>query len=944
MAVQVYSGNTLVSSAAILDGVQLNQGSNMHVLSGGTAIRTSVGKLRTLFYPADIAGGVLNVFSNGVVSESFVCMRGRINVSNGGSANHTTVTSLGILDLQRGAVADNTTVSYGFMSIGYGAIANTLELLAKGSATIFSGGTANMTTISSGGHLAVYNGGIADKVQLYASGNAYVYSGGKANDLTLSSGGNLNVYAGGLVEAVTLENASLNISSGAVANGNYVNAGAELHVSKGGYVYDNTISGMVSNYLNESREQVSEDVYAKMIVSSAGSANDNTVQFLGNINVLSGGSISDTRVSSGGSIDVRVSATASQTIVTTGGLVNVYGSVNDTVVYSGGHMWVYTSGTANNTVLNFSGSCTVFSGLTTDTIVNSGTLTVITGSAAKTELNDDAQMIVGYENIVLVDGVNASAFANDTTINAGGVLSVCTFGQADNTIVNNGGYLIATADPDIIAIGGAVNNNTIMQGGVFDITVGGVASNTEIRAGAIVAVKDGGIHRGTIKFDENGGAAITVVAGGIIDFTVANMAQTDDYLINDLTAVTGAPTYTITVSENQQDGTYKLAENAVNLANGVLIAVTDGNRTLGVLEVNGDAVSIDGVNYDLNNVDNNLTLVIEGSTEGGTSQFVVGNFGTAGNTFELKSYGLGFIHSADDKLKLTGYIDTAKWILLESGDYNNDGVDGLLWQERSTGDVYVQNDLTSFDEVINKTNCLGTLEKGDQVAAAGNFAGAAGDGLLILESVDDSTTRLTVLETAGDGTQIEGELGIICNTWQIGDELQGDTGNAAEINAKNYNFEVVACGDFNNDGVDDLLLRNTLPPVVDGVKVTGSGDMFTFLTGDTEAVKAGAVPNVVYAGNITGEWDIIGTGDFNNDGTDDLLFTNGIDVIGWQLIDGTHAGSMTFGSLATDQKISGIADFDNDGTDDIIVLSAETNTLTAWKVENGAVKSIIAIA
>ena len=191
------------------------------------------------------------------------------------------------------------------------------------------------------------------------------------------------------------------------------------------------------------------------------------------------------------------------------------------------------------------------------------------------------------------------------------------------------------------------------------------------------------------------------------------------------------------------------------------------------------------------------------------------------------------------------------------------------------------------------------------------------------------------------------QTGPLVNTWEPGDELKGDLSDPASINANNYKYDIIGVGDFNGDGRDDVMLQNTMPKVVNqaGIDyaITGSGDVFTFLTGDEESIKAGAPPTVAYAGCATDGWSVVGFGDFDGNGTDDALLIDGTGIAGWKMADGQRLDNFWFGNLADGQSIVGIADVDSDGTDDLIIASAD-DSMAAWLVKNGAVTGSMVIA
>ena len=84
-------------------------------------------------------------------------------------------------------------------------------------------------------------------------------------------------------------------------------------------------------------------------------------------------------------------------------------------------------------------------------------------------------------------------------------------------------------------------------------------------------------------------------------------------------------------------------------------------------------------------------------------------------------------------------------------------------------------------------------------------------------------------------------------------------------------------------------------------------------------------------------YQISGIGDFNKDGTSDVLWFNPTtrDTDIWSLSNGKWAASSTIGLHPAGYQISGIGDFNKDGTSDVLWYNPTTRDTDIWLLNNG---------
>ena len=142
-------------------------------------------------------------------------------------------------------------------------------------------------------------------------------------------------------------------------------------------------------------------------------------------------------------------------------------------------------------------------------------------------------------------------------------------------------------------------------------------------------------------------------------------------------------------------------------------------------------------------------------------------------------------------------------------------------------------------------------------------------------------------------------------------------------------WKPVGVGDFNHDGTSDILWHNDKTGALQAWLLDGASGV-TGTLNLSKVCGAGCWP----------EWQIIAIGDFNSDGIDDLFWydtkTGKVDVA---MLNGSGAYLNTqwlakvcgpSDGCSTDWKPAGMADVNQDGTGDLLWKNATTGELQAW--------------
>jgi FG-GAP-like repeat len=250
-----------------------------------------------------------------------------------------------------------------------------------------------------------------------------------------------------------------------------------------------------------------------------------------------------------------------------------------------------------------------------------------------------------------------------------------------------------------------------------------------------------------------------------------------------------------------------------------------------------------------------------------------------------------------------GNVGTS-WSVIGQRDFSGDGDADILWRD-TNGDLvmWLMNGLQ-----LSSAAGLGTVPSNWTVDGTGDL-NANGRGDLLWR---DSTTG-TVAAWFMNGTQVTGtaSYGAVSSSWTIvGDDNNGDifwrdsaghiavwrvNGStivaAAGLGTVPSNWKIVGLGDFNGDGNEDILWRDS---------TTGTVAIW-FLTSSL------TVQSTASLGAVPANWNIAQTGDYDGDGSSDILWIDsGGNVAVWFMSGGAVSSTAGLGNVGTIWSVQSI--------------------------------------
>jgi autotransporter passenger strand-loop-strand repeat protein len=534
-----------VAAGTSQSGVQVTSGSFLDILSGGTAVSTTV-----------FSGGSVTVETGGLDSGAFIAQGATETVL--GTATGDTVDGIQLVDAATASVSNEIILNGGTVELfASGAIASGLTVGTGGALLISGNATASNVVIS---------GGLVELETANAVlGGTLTFTAGTI-DITANTGsgfGDLAVISGFTFgDVIDLTSATTVGAAGSAATLTTTTSGGNTiaTVSGGGstesFIFAGTTAG--SSLVLGADGAGGEELTAlptSAVVTSGTTSSGAVVTSGFFLDVLSGGTITGAAIQSSGSVTIETGGLDSGSVISAGGNETVLGSANldqvygtqlvsaatavvsNETIYAGGTVDLFLAGVIANNLTVESGGTANLNGhvIADDTVIHGGTVDLqspkatISGSLTfvgpgtleATDISD-----AGYGDLAVISGFGAGDVVDETligsgatlsatlsgpdtiaTITSGGVTETFTFAglaPANLTLVSdgNGGeeivYAAITPATTSVTATNTLSNAVVTSGSKLTVLSGGTIVSATILSGGSAVVSSGGSDSGSV--------------------------------------------------------------------------------------------------------------------------------------------------------------------------------------------------------------------------------------------------------------------------------------------------------------------------------------------------------------------------------------------------------------------------------------------------------------